>query len=92
MSAGALAFLALPAQQDVPAGYVAILDVPGRPTAFYGHGRTKTRATEAARSQMIGASCWMRTRLMERIELRPIDAAHYSDVEEMLEAEVIEWL
>lgn len=75
-----------------PAGYVAVIDRAGRPLAFYGHGTTKTQAIEAVRRQIAGATPSMRRSIMDRIELRPCDPAQVSEIEEMLAAEVTEWL
>lgn len=94
MELSAAAVMGIPGfeQYAPPAGYAAVIDRPGRPLAFYGYGSTKTKAMEDVRRQVAGTTPLLRRRILDSIELRPCDAEHMSEIAEMLEAEVIEWL
>lgn len=74
------------------AGYAAVIWCPGLATRFYGYGCTKTRAMQAVHSQLAGGTPTMRRRILDRITLHACDAAQMSEIEEMLGAEVIQWL
>lgn len=74
------------------AGYAAVIWCPGLATRFYGHGCDKPKTMMAVRKQIAGATPTMRRRILDRITLHECDAAQMSEIEEMLAAEVLEWL
>lgn len=77
---------------EAPAGFVAVLDDGYSWPKLYGAGRTKDNALGQAIQQLAGADQRTRRDIYSRLQLQPCTAAHLSDIAELLEADVLQWL